>query len=110
MKETENKDWMIKDGKAIMDIGTIKTGETKEYVVTLTWKKGEDNLGQEVNKVKLTEIENDAKYEDSDLSNNESKAEVILTISTGTEETIIVGGLIGLVVLSGIIIFIKKKM
>ena len=53
-------------------------------------------------------IINDAKYPDDNPLDDESKAVVLMTISTGTKEQILVVGITGIVILSGIAIIIKK--
>lgn len=92
---------------------TIKVGESREIELVLRWSKGATNFGEKLNTISLTEIKNPANYEDVNLEDNTSQANMIITIITGmdlhTGIFIMEMMLVVLVTILGILIFYKKK-
>ena len=67
----------------------LKAGENKELEVTLRWINGESNFGIFDNTVKVTDTENEANFKDINPDDDISKAEIITSIKTGDEISII---------------------
>ena len=77
---------MVVEGtNAKIVIDKLEAGEEKVYTVKLHWDRGETNLGIKTNKVAIIELKNDENITDSDLSDNEDTATLLLLISTGSE-------------------------
>ena len=85
MKEEDNEGWVVDDKLALIEIGEIKVGETKEYKVVLTWKQGEENIGIKDYVTYITNIENEAERIEESLEDNETSSALILSVSTGEE-------------------------
>ena len=99
------------NGKSLNATVELQPGETKELTVVLRWIKNSNNFGLQVNTVTLQKVENPANYEETDLSDNTSIAEVLLSVKTGGIDTSIVIGT-ALVVMLGalmITIYLKEK-
>ena len=86
MKEEDNEGWTVDDKLALIEIGEIKVGETKEYKVVLTWKQGEENIGIKDYVTYITNIENEAERIEESLEDNETSSALILSVSTGEEK------------------------
>ena len=80
-KETE-------DGNLETEV-ELKAGETKELEVTLKWINGSENFGPFDNTVKVTDTENEANFKDINPDDDISKAEIITSIKTGEEISIV---------------------
>ena len=80
-KETE-------DGNLEAEV-ELKAGETKELEVTLKWINGSSNFGPFDNTVKVTDTENEANFKDINPDDDTSTAEIITSIKTGEEISII---------------------
>ena len=105
-----SSEW-TENGKSLETQVTLQPGETKELIVVLRWIKNSNNFGLQVNTVTLQKVENPANYEETDLSDNTSIAEVLLSVKTGGIDTSIVIGT-ALVVMLGalmITIYLKEK-
>ena len=76
--------WDEKDGYLEKVIPEIKAGETKEYKVTLTWNRGDRNLGEKDNKVEITQTDNVPGFKDGNSEDNSSEARVLINVSTGS--------------------------
>ena len=99
------------NGKSLNATVELQPGETKELTVVLRWIKNSNNFGLQVNTVTLQKVENPANYEETDLSDNTSIAEVLLSVKTGGIDTSIVIGT-ALIVMIGalmITIYLKEK-
>ena len=113
MSKENNIGWEIIDTNlAKIDTGILLAGESKEYKVVLDWTKGETNVGDKENIAQIVTIENEAGYEEEEIIDNESRANIIISIGTGAETyTLVAIGtiLILLSAISFVIIGIKRK-
>ncbi len=89
----------------------IKPGESEEIPIVLRWNKGEENIRTTTNIVKISNLVNPANYKDTDETDNQAKADMILSIKTGeTVSIIIIVIIIGsLIICSCITILILKR-
>ena len=117
----DNPKWQEVDGKIVTDQlknTLLQPGETAEVEVLLTWINGKDNFGLKINTAEISKDKNDSDTPDIDSTPNNKvpgeddidDAPVILTIKTGTINTIEYMGTIlgGLGILSSGVIFIRK--
>ena len=99
------------NGKSLEAQVTLQPGETKELTVVLRWIRNSNNFGLQINTVVLTNISNPANYEETNLEDNTSTAEVIFSVKTGGIDTAIILGT-ALIVMVGalmITIYLKEK-
>ena len=99
MKAENNAGWSVKNSTATRETGDLKPGETQEYVVTLDWNNGENNIGMKEN-VAIITTENEAGFDESDLTDNEDKADVIVAIGTGEVPYILIAAGVLIVMLA----------
>ena len=79
-----DKTWDEKDGYLEKVIPEIKAGETKEYKITLSWDRGDANLGEKENTVEITQTDNIPGFKDNNDQDNSSEARVLINVSTGS--------------------------
>ena len=84
--EYSSTEWGNISGKLIRKTDDIKPGEIKQYEVILDWTNAVDTLGTKVNVVTLENTENEAGFEEKDLRDNTSKAEMVLIVGTGSDK------------------------
>ena len=111
LTEGTSQEWQQQqDGTLKLSI-TLKPGETKEFKVALIWNNGNNNLGVLSNLVQLTNVTNPANFEESSLTDNSSKVDLIVTVKTGGGNivplTITIFIALSMVVIG--IVVIKKK-
>lgn len=119
--EGDNKDWKAVSDKVIVTNALAKTllqpGESATVPVTLRWINGEDNLGVKTNVAEISQDYNDANDTDDidstpdnkkDGEDDIDKADVILSISTGSEPKYIILPTAVLSIISTGIVMIKK--
>ena len=111
MTADKNNGWDIKETTATRETKDLQPGESEEYVVTLDWENGANNIGMKENAASIISTENEAGYTEKDTTDNEDKADVIVAISTGGHTYIIAAGAILLVLISlaGTVYTIKKR-
>ena len=110
MQEEDNEGWTIDDKLALIQIGEIKVGETKEYKVVLTWLQGEENIGIKDYVTYITNAENEAGRKEESTEDNENSSTMILSISTGKEkirEYIVASIMLSITVL--LVVIIRRK-
>ncbi len=83
MKKGDNKNWKISGKTATIKIDNLNPGETKEFTVVLTWKNNGENFGTKQNTVELTNIKNEAGFEETNKEDNSDKADMIISLATG---------------------------
>ena len=101
----------LENGKSLEATVELQPGETKELTVVLRWIKNSNNFGLQINTVVLTNVSNPASYEETNLEDNTSTAEVIFSVKTGGIDTAIVLGA-ALIIMIGalmITIYLKEK-
>ena len=76
--------WEEKEGYLEKLIPEIKAGETKEYKITLSWNKGNKNLGEKDNTVEIIKTGNIPGFKDQNADDNSSTARVLINVSTGS--------------------------
>lgn len=115
-----NKDWYQKDKRlynnSLSNI-SISPGESKAVTLTLTKKMTENNTGIITNTAEIAETYNEYGIDDinSIPSNNKSneddigKAEIIISVSTGTEIGVALLIVASLTMILSAVIIIKKK-
>ena len=90
--EGTSAEWVETENGTLETVIELQPGETRELTVVLRWKKEGDNFGLQVNTVTLSDVENPANYEETNLEDNSAKAEVILSVKTGgIDKGIIIG-------------------
>ena len=103
----EAKDWKKEGEKYILDL-ELKAGEEKTLQIKAKWNNSEENFGTKENIVKINEATNDLNLQETDLNDNQSKADLIISIKTGNTKINIIIGILIIIELI-IIIIIKKK-
>lgn len=88
----------------------IEPNGKKEIYITLKWNGEEENLGEKNNIVKIEGTNNESGYTEAIKEDNESNAEVIISIKTGIKlrTTAFITTIIAITILL-IILIIKKK-
>ena len=107
-----NKDWYQKDGNLYntsLAETKIEPGETKEVTLILTKLMTNSNTGLTNNKAKITSSSNSLGIEDSNKDNEESSADIIITVSTGGVVNYIILITLALAIICGTIYIIKRK-
>ena len=61
----------------------IEPGAYREIEIILRWKKGDKNLGETTNVVKLSKTSNKANFKEITKEDNKAESKMIITISTG---------------------------
>ena len=89
MVAENNAGWSINQTTASLETDDIKPGESREYQVVLGWQNNDSNVGTKENVASII-TENEAGFEEKDLSDNESKASVIVAVETGETEHIVI--------------------
>ena len=100
--QDDNPLWTISADKIYVDIDNINPGQTIEYELILTKKDGVDVCGTITNKVAVQSID----LEETTLSDNEDKNDVIIMPRTGAKK-IAIGVACALITL--LIVFIKIR-
>ena len=98
--------WEEQEGKLTTNV-ELKVGESKELEVVLKWMNTE--FGVQNNKVKLSNISNEANFEDINKEDNSDNAELILSIKTGSDINAIVITIISALVMAEIALLLIKK-
>ena len=97
------------NGKSLEAQVTLQPGETKELTVVLRWIRNSNNFGLQINTVVLTNVNNPANYEETNLDDNTSTAEVIFSVKTGGIDTAIILGTALIVMVGALMITIYLK-
>ena len=84
MEENLNTGWEINGNKATLTTKTIEPKEKQEYEVVLTWNK--QKFGTVKNTVQISNIKNEANFEDNNQEDNQAYVEFVIGIKTGLEE------------------------
>ena len=108
-KEESDSPWKFENGIAQLKIEDLKPGEEKEFKVTLEWNKGEQNLGTKVNTASITDETNEAKFNDSNIDDNESSATIIISIATGKEQLLATILIITILTIGVSTVIVSKK-
>ena len=111
MKAEKNIEWKVEENTAKLDTEILSPGESKEYKVVLDWTNNSTNVGTKENIVSIETTENEAGYEEKTINDNESKADLIISIGTGigVKTSAISGGIILIVLSSILVVMIDKK-
>ena len=97
MKPELNPDWTVTGNWATVETDIILPGETKEYKVTLDWEEGTENLGTKTNTARIVTTNNKYDLEETDKTDNESEADLIIAVSTGGVDYIAASGVLMIV-------------
>ena len=81
--------WNLVDGKYELMTKELKPGETVEYQIVLDWDTETKCLGNLNNVARITETDNIPQFSETTLEDNEDSCELILSIKTGEDITII---------------------
>ena len=111
LNEETGEEWEeTEDGSLEAEV-ELKAGETKELKVVLNWIQGDYKFGDQKNTVRIVETRNPAGYEETTTEDNESSAEVVMGVKTGSEiaEGTIIIVLIGITMVAFLCIYIAKK-
>ena len=111
MSAEKNSGWDVKETTATRTTRSLKPGESEEFVVVLDWVNGDGNIGTKVNTASITATENDAGFDESDKSDNEDEADVVIAISTGGYTYVVraCGILVILITLACGVYLVKKE-
>ena len=97
MKPELNPGWTVTGNWATVETDIILPGETKEYKVTLDWEEGTENLGTKTNTARIVTTNNKYDLEETDKTDNESEADLIIAVSTGGVDYIAASGVLMIV-------------
>ena len=119
--QEDNPDWREENGQIVTDKlagTTLKTGESAEVEIILTWINSEDNLGVLINTAEINKDHNEYGVPDRDSTPGNNvpgeddidDAPVMVTIKTGNEIALCIAIALGttMILVSGIVM-IKKK-
>ena len=119
--QEDNPDWREENGQIVTDKlagTTLKTGESAEVEIILTWINSEDNLGVLINTAEINKDHNEYGVPDRDSTPGNNvpgeddidDAPVMVTIKTGSEIALYIAIVLGttMILVSGIVM-IKKK-
>ncbi len=103
--------WRQAEDGTLQATVNMKAGEEKLLLITLKWINAQEKFGNSKNTVKITDITNPANYKETTLEDNESSAEIIVSVKTGQTEQIIVIITTAITIFIGILLIylIKKK-
>ena len=87
----------------------INPGETKTIKLILSKTMTKENTGTTTNIVEISDAINSKEYNDIELNNNQSKAEIIINTATGTIITYLIAVLNSVVIVLVGMYMIKKK-
>ena len=110
MKLDNNPGWTINETTASIETDEIKPGESREYQVVLGWQNGDSNIGTKENVASIV-TENEAGFNEKEINDNESKADLIVAVGTGEVPYVAIAGsiLIIMIAITSSIYVIKKK-
>ena len=109
MKTENNPGWTINETTASIETDEIKPGESREYQVVLGWQNGDSNIGTKENIASIV-TENVAGFNEKDISDNESRANLIVAVGTGEVPYVaIAGGVLMILVAMTIGVYVIKK-
>ena len=119
--QEDNPDWREENGQIVTDKlagTTLKSGESAEVEIILTWINSEDNLGVLINTAEINKDHNEYGVPDRDSTPGNNvpgeddidDAPVMVTIKTGSEIALYIAIALGatMILVSGIVM-IKKK-
>lgn len=108
-----NSSWYIGEDKNLYSTSLasteIKPGETKTIKLVLLKTMNSENVGTTANNAEITNMVNRKEYTDINLSNNQSKAEIIINIATGTIITYMLAILNAIAIIGAGVYIINKK-
>lgn len=111
--ENTNSGWYKGQDGNLYNLSLVNTkiepGKTKKLKLAVTANITDDTLGSYINKTEVIETTNDKKIEESNLENNKSEVELLITIKTGKTILCISLILLTLGINIGTIYFIKKR-
>ena len=110
MKLDNNPGWTINETTASIETDEIKPGESKEYQVVLGWQNGDNNVGTKTNIANII-TENEAGFNEKEINDNESKADLIVAVGTGEVPYVAIAGgiLMIMIAMTAGVYVIKKK-
>lgn len=86
-KQEDNLPYWTQEENKVVSTGLagreIAPGAYAELEIVLRWKNGIENFGTKTNTVKIEQIASDIGFEEKSTDNNQSKAEVVMGITTG---------------------------
>ena len=88
-KEDNSTNWQEENGVLINeDLANvnINPNDSIDVSIVLRWKNNENNFGVKINTVQISNNTNIYNYEESTLEDNNSKSEIIITITTGFDQ------------------------
>ena len=112
MSEADNKTWVIHEDTAILSVDDLEAGQERAYTVVMRWNPSENNLGMKENIAQIVKVSNEAGFEEISTDDNEDKADLVISIQTGSEDdnTIVKLAILAIFVILGITVtFIIKK-
>ena len=119
--QEDNPDWRVEDGQIVTDKlagTTLKTGESAEVEIILTWINSEDNLGVLINTAEINKDHNEYGVPDRDSTPGNNvpgeddidDAPVMVTVKTGNEIALYISLTLGTAMILVVgIVMIKKK-
>ncbi len=85
----------------------LNPGQSENLEVVAIWKNGNNNFGTMRNQVQITDTTNPANYLDSSKDDNESQADVVMSIKTGAEQKVL-GVALGTIATAGLLILLYQ--
>ena len=107
----EDENWEEENGKAIsrsLENEIIKPGESKVITVDFVWDISDGKVGNKENEAKITKYYN--KFDATDITEgNSDKENIIISIRTGAEKTVL--GIVAVVLVTtlGIVVILKRR-
>ena len=83
--QVKNKGEFEESGGILTKQESLNPGEEKSYKIVLRWNGEISEVGLKTNTVRLTNITNEAGFKETKEDDNESKAEILITIRTGLD-------------------------
>lgn len=112
VSDSLNNNWIKKSDSKIINTSLSNTnlepGKTISLTLNATKKMNANSTGIYTNKVEITDIKNSDGIDDGDLSNNNSKADVIISVSTGAIVYVLFAIFILIILVSALIILSKN--
>ncbi len=85
----------------------LKPGQSENLEVVAVWKNGNNNFGTMRNQVQIIDTTNPANYIDSSKDDNQSQADVVMSIKTGAEQKVL-GVALGTIATSGLLVLLYQ--
>ena len=87
-KNAETDGWTLTDGKYLKTTKVLEPKESVEYEVILEWDRSKKLIGNLENIARIVDTENEPKFEETTLEDNQDSCMLIISIRTGEDRTV----------------------